>query len=36
LLYYKKLNFKEIRSLECELYKEYFGRLGLTLLSIEF
>ena len=36
LLFYKKLGFKEVKEVECELYKEYFGRLGLALLSIEF
>jgi len=36
IMYYKKLGFKEIRSKECELYKEKFGRAGLTLLAIEF
>ena len=36
LLYYKKLGFKEIKSKECELYKEKFGRPGLVLLAYEF
>lgn len=35
-LLYKKLGFKEIREIECELYKEKFGRNGLSLLAIEF
>jgi hypothetical protein len=36
ILSYKKMGFKEVRSLECELYREKFGRVGLMLLSIEF
>jgi len=36
LLFYKKLGFKEVKEVECELYKEYLGRLGLILLKIEF
>lgn len=36
ILLYKKLGFKEVRQKECELYKEKFGRSGLTLLEIEF
>jgi len=36
LLLYKKLGFKEIKELECELYRENFGRSGLTLLAIDF
>ena len=36
LLFYKKLGFKEVKQNECELYKEKFGRIGLTLLEIEF
>lgn len=36
LMYYKKLGFKEVKTKECELYKEKFGRAGLTLLSYEF
>ena len=36
LLFYKKLGFKEVKELECELYKEKFGRKGLVLLAIEF
>jgi len=36
IMYYKKLGFKEIQAKECELYKEKFGRAGLTLLAIEF
>ena len=35
-LLYKKLGFKEIREIECELYREKFGRNGLSLLAIEF
>ncbi len=35
-LIYKKLGFSEVKQLECELYKEKFGRLGLSLLAIEF
>jgi len=36
LLYYKKLGFKEVRTKECELYREKFGRRGLVLLAYEF
>jgi len=36
IMYYKKLGFREVASKECELYKEKFGRVGLTLLEIEF
>ncbi len=36
LLYYKKLGFKDVRHKECELYREKFGRAGLTLLAFEF
>jgi len=36
LMDYKKLGFKEVESKECELYKEKFGRAGLTLLAYEF
>ena len=36
LLYYKKLGFKEVKTKECELYKEKFGRAGLVLLAFEF
>ena len=36
LLFYKKLGFKEVKELECELYREKFGRNGLALLAIEF
>ncbi len=36
IMYYKKLGFKEVQTKECELYKEKFGRPGLTLLAIEF
>ena len=36
LMYYKKLGFKEVETKECELYREKFGRPGLTLLSYEF
>ena len=35
-LLYKKLGFKEVREKECELYREKFGRTGLSLLAIEF
>ena len=35
-LLYKKLGFKEVREQECELYREKFGRTGLSLLAIEF
>ena len=35
-LFYKKLGFKKVAQKECELYKERFGRLGLSLLAIEF
>ena len=36
ILDYKKLGFKVVQEKECELYKEKFGRVGLTLMSIEF
>ncbi len=36
LLYYKKLGFKEVNEMKCELYKEKFGRAGLVLLAFEF
>ncbi len=36
LLFYKKLGFQEVKELECELYREKFGRNGLVLLAIEF
>ena len=36
LLFYKKLGFKQVQEKECELYKEKFGRAGLSLLAIEF
>jgi hypothetical protein len=36
ILSYKKMGFKEVQSMECELYREKFGRVGLMLLSIEF
>ena len=35
-LFYKKLGFKMVEQKECELYKEKFGRPGLSLLAIEF
>ena len=35
-LLYKKLGFIEVKQLECELYKEKFGRIGLSLMAIEF
>ena len=35
-LFYTKLGFKEVAQLECDLYKEKFGRAGLVLLSLEF
>jgi len=35
-LFYKKMGFKEIQQLKCTLYKEKFGRAGLTLMAIEF
>jgi hypothetical protein len=35
-LFYKKLGFKFVDELECESYREVFGRNGLMLLSIEF
>jgi len=35
-LFYKKLGFRKVVQKECELYKEKFGRSGLSLLSIEF
>ena len=36
ILIYKKLGFREKQQKECELYREKFGRNGLTLLEIEF
>ena len=35
-LLYKKMGFREVQEKECELYKEKFGRIGLSLLAIEF
>ena len=35
-LFYKKLGFHVVEQKECEAYQEKFGRLGLTLLAIEF
>ncbi len=35
-LLYKKLGFTEVKQLECELYKEKFGRVGLSLMAIKF
>jgi len=35
-LFYKKMGFEKVQQLECELYKEKFGRAGLTLMAIEF
>ena len=35
-LFYKKLGFKKIAEVECERYKETFGRAGLMLMSLEF
>lgn len=35
-LLYKKLGFTQVAEQECELYREKFGRTGLTLLAIEF
>ena len=36
ILFYKKLGFSVVEEKECELYKEKFGRVGLTLLATEF
>jgi len=36
ILFYKKLGFHKVKEIECELYKEYFGRAGLVLLATEF
>lgn len=36
LLFYKKLGFKKVKTKECELYREKFGRRGLVLLAFEF
>ena len=36
ILFYKKLGFKKVDEKECELYREKFGRTGLSLLAIEF
>ncbi len=35
-LFYKKMGFTKIEEKECALYKEKFGRIGMSLLSIEF
>ncbi len=35
-LFYKKLGFVKSAEIECEGYKEVFGRPGLMLMSIEF
>jgi len=35
-LFYKKMGFKKVQQKECELYKEKFGRSGMSLMSIEF
>ena len=35
-LFYKKMGFREVTQKECELYKEKFGRIGLSLMAIEF
>ena len=35
-LFYKKLGFHKVQEVECELYKETFGRSGLMLLATEF
>ncbi len=35
-LFYKKMGFRKIEQKECELYKEKFGRIGMSLMSIEF
>jgi len=35
-LFYKKLGFYKVEQIECELYKEKFGRSGLMLLATEF
>ncbi|MDF1878300.1 acyl-CoA acyltransferase [Sulfurimonas sp. SAG-AH-194-C20] len=35
-LFYKKMGFREVQHKECELYREKFGRSGMSLMSIEF
>jgi len=35
-LFYKKVGFSKTKELECESYKEVFGRPGLMLMSMEF
>jgi len=35
-LFYKKLGFSKTAEVECESYKEVFGRAGLMLMSLEF
>ena len=35
-LFYRKMGFREVEQKECELYKEKFGRSGVSLMSIEF
>jgi len=36
ILFYKKLGFNKVDEKECELYRETFGRTGLSLLALEF
>ncbi len=36
ILFYKKLGFNKVDEKECELYREKFGRTGLSLLALEF
>ncbi len=36
ILFYKKLGFHKVKEMECESYKEHFGRAGLVLLATEF
>lgn len=35
-LFYKKMGFRVVEQKECALYKEKFGRSGMSLMSIEF
>jgi len=36
ILFYKKLGFHKVKEMECEAYRERFGRAGLVLLATEF
>lgn len=36
ILFYKKLGFHKVDEIECDSYKEHFGRAGIVLLAMEF